>query len=62
MEGGPPKGILQGSDLPNDLPPFWTFWATKKAWARITVESRMFVRWNNDSNKEKKSNWDSNGL
>ena len=41
---------------------FGTLWATKKAWARITAESRMFVWWNNDSNEEEKSNWDSKRL
>ena len=34
----------------------------KKPWARITAESRMFVCWNNDSNEEKKGNWDSKRL
>ena len=34
---------------------FGTFWATEKAWARITAESRMFVWWNNDSNEKRKA-------
>ena len=41
---------------------FGTFWATEKASARITAESRMFVWWNNDSNEEEKGNWDSKRL
>ena len=36
--------ILHGSDSPDALPPFWNFWATEKAWARITAESRMFLK------------------
>ena len=39
-----------------------TFWATEKAWAQITAESRMFVLWNNDSNEEEKGNRDSKRL
>ena len=35
---------------------FGTFWATEKAWARITAVSRMFVWLNNDSNEEEKGN------
>ena len=39
-----------------------TFWATEKAWARTTAESRMFVWRNDDSNEEEKGNWDSNQI
>ena len=52
----PPGLVENGSDSPKTLPPFWntgTLWATEKAWARITAESRMFG-WDNDSNEEKK--------
>ena len=52
----PPGLVENGSDSPKTLPPFWntgTLWATEKAWARITAESRMFG-WENDSNEEKK--------
>ena len=31
---------------------FGTFWATKKAWAPITAECRMFVWWNNRELKQ----------
>ena len=41
---------------------FGIFWATEKAWTRITAESRMFVWWNNDSNEEEKGKWDSKRL
>ena len=41
---------------------FGTFLTTEKVWARITSESRMFVWWNNDSNKGEKGNWDSKRL
>ena len=41
---------------------FATFWATEKAWARIPVESRMYVLWNNDSNEEEKGNLESKRL
>ena len=40
---------------------FGTFWATEKAWAKITAHPRC-VWWNNDSNEEEKSNWDSKRL
>ena len=35
---------------------FGTFWATEKAWGRITAESRMLVWWNNYSNEEERDN------
>ena len=35
---------------------FEIFWATEKARAQITAESWMFVRLNDDSNKEEKGN------
>ena len=41
---------------------FETFWATEKAWARITAKSRKFFWWNTDSNEEEKGNWYSKRL
>ena len=45
-KGGSPKGTLNFIlvfSLLTFCRHFGTFWATVKAWARITAESRMFV-------------------
>ena len=60
--GGPfsRKGVQETGGLKG----IWigTFWATEKAWARITAEYRMFFWWNSESDEEEKGNWDSKRL
>ena len=54
--------FMRKQTLIDVLPPFWNILGNWKGQAQMTSESRMFVWWNNDSNEDKKGNWDSKML